>query len=149
MNPGEQFLSIIDEKMSNLPVEKVGDIFIDKVEIDTQRGVDPTGQPYAPYEPSTVRRKGYSSVDMRDKSRSVETLDQQARQLETRLTFQGNAGYGGSSRPGGEVFYMHQEGIARGGKKRKVFLEQEDITSPGANEAIERVEIVFQEYFNE
>lgn len=149
MNPGQQFEAIISEKMSELPVKEVGDIFIDKVEIDTQRGVDPTGQPYAPYEPSTVRRKGYSSVDMRDKSRSVETLDQQARKMETRLTFQGNAGYGSTSKPAGEVFYMHQEATARGGKRRKVFLEDEDLTSSGANEAIERVEILLEEYFNE
>lgn len=146
---GNEFLNIIEDKMSTLPVKEVGDIFIDKVEIDTQRSVDPTGQPYIEYAESTARRKGYSNPDMRDKSRSVETLDQQARGLETRLEFQGNAGYGSTSRPSGEVFYMHQEATARGNKKRKLFLEEEDLTSSGALEAIERVEIRLEEHFNE
>lgn len=147
---GNQLEVILKDKMGELPIKEVGDIFIDKVEIDTQRGVDPAGQTYTPYAPSTAKRKGRSSpVTMRDKSRSVETLDQQARNMETRLGFQGSAGYGNSSKPSSEVFYMHQEGTARGGKKRKVFPEQEDLTSPGVQSAIERVEVLLEEYFNE
>ena len=147
---GNQLEVILKDKMGELPVKEVGDIFVDKVEIDTQRGVDPTGQSYTPYAPSTAKKKGRTSpVTMRDKSRSVETLDQQARQSETRLYFQGNAGYGTSSKPASEVFYMHQEATARGGKKRKIFLEEEDLTSAGATEAIEKVELLLEEYFNE
>ena len=147
---GTQLNTILEEKMSELPVEEVGDIFIDKVEIDTQRGVDPTGQAYVPYAPSTSKKKGRSSpVTMRDRSRSIETLDQQARGLETRLSFQGNAGYAGSSKPSGEVFYMHQEGKARGGNVRKAFPKDEDLTSAGVQEAIEKVEFLLEDYFNE
>lgn len=150
MNLGQQFADIINEKMDTIPVKEIGDVFIDKVEIDTHRGVNPAGQSYIPYAPSTAKRKGRSSpVTMRDRSRSVETLDQQARELSTRLGFEGNAGYSGSSKPAGEVFYMHQKGEARGNKVRKVFPEDEDVTSPGVTEALETIELILEKHFNE
>lgn len=147
---GNQLSVILEQKMSKLPISEVADVFVDKTEIDSQRGVDPTGQTYIPYAPSTAKRKGRSSpVTMRDKSRSIETVDTLYEQAnEARIGFQGNAGYGKSSKPSGEVFYMHQEAKARGGNKRKVFLEEEDMTSAGATEAIERVETILEEYFN-
>lgn len=154
---GNQLEVILEKKMSKLPVKEVGDIFIDKVEIDTQRGVDPAGQPYIPYAYSTANRKGYTQPDMRDKSRSIETVDTLYQQAnETRIGFEGNAGYGRTSKPASEIFYYHQEGLSgngrageKTGKVRKVFLEEEDMTSAGAVEAIERVEILLEEYFNE
>lgn len=146
---GNQFQEIMREKIKELPMEKIGEVFIEKVLDDTTRGVDPTGASYADYAPSTAKRKGRSSpVTLRDRSRSIETLYQQAQKGSTRLGFAGSAGYGGSSKPAAEVFYMHQKGTARGGNVRKVFPEPEDITSSGMQVAIENVQKVLAEHFN-
>lgn len=154
---GNQLDIILQQKISKLPVQEVGDIFVDKIEIDSNIGVDPTGKPYEPYKKSTAKKKGRSSpVTLRDRSRSIETIDSQARSSDTaRLTFSGQAGYGKSSKDANIVFFdYHQHGTENQHgtekmKKRKVVPEEEDLTSAGVEEAIQKVELLLEGYFNE
>ncbi len=158
MNLGDQFSQIIESKMQNVPVEKVGDVFIDGMEVDSNRGVDPTGKSYDSYEDNTIKKKsGQTLVNLRDTNRSIETSDNTMETrgsdfASTRIAFSGTAGrIGKSKKPASEVFAYHQgkEVIARGGKQRKVFPEQEDVTSSGVQEKLDKVDILLTEYFNE
>ncbi len=154
MTLSDQFTQFISEKMKVLPVEEVGDVFIDGVKSDSARGVDVTGSSFVSYEPDTVRKKGNALVNLRDRSGSIESLDNAEKMSDstgasTILRFSGNAGYGGSSKPSGEVFHYHQKGTAKGGKMRKVFPEQGDESSSNVQNKLEKVEAILAGYFNE
>ena len=155
MSLGDQLEDFIREKMKTFPIERVGDVFIDGMETDTNRGVDVTGSPFPPYENSTIRKKnGQSLVNLRDRSRSIETLDNaetmsDSTSASTTLRFSGNAGYGGSSKPAGNVFHYHQKGTAKGGKIRRIFPEPGDESSDNVQSKLNKVEIILEDYFNE
>ncbi len=155
MNLGDQFNQIISDKMDTLPIQEVGDVFIDGVEVDTNKGIDVTGSSFRDYEPETVKRKGgQRTVTMRDRSRSIESLDNtnsmsDSNSASTRLSFSGNAGYGSSSKAAGNVFHHHQKGTAKGGKVRKIFPESGDETSENVQRKLDKVEIILAEHFNE
>lgn len=144
---GTQFTAIIEEKFKTLPIQEVADVFVDKVEADSNVGIDPTGKAYTPYAKAT-RKSG--PVRLRDKSRGIETADTlYAQAMEARVGFTGSSGYGGSSKPTGEVMNYHHYGTAKGGKERKVFLNERDITSSGGQQAVQRVEAILEAHFNE
>lgn len=143
---GDQFLDIIRTRASEMPIQKIADVFVDETETNTERGIQPDGTTFPPYSPKT---KKSGRVNLRDKSRSVETVDTLYSQAnEATIGFKGNAGYGASSKPSSEVFYYHQYGEGRN-PERRVFPEGQDITSSEVQAAIERVEIILKEHFNE
>jgi hypothetical protein len=149
MTLADQFDVIIKRQEEAIPIKEVANLFIDKTVQNSEIGLDPTDKAYEPYDPSTIRKKGRSNVDMRDKSRSIETLYQFGQGDSVELKFAGNAGAGSSSRPSGEVFYMHQYGQARGGKIRQTFFEDRDTTSAGFQEVNLKVEKLLTEHFND
>jgi len=151
MTLSDQLTEIIRQKYNSLPMDELGGVFVEKTKTDTLRGVDPTGSEYPAYEKDTASRKGSSTVTMRDHGFSMESLFSDTVAFnEAKLSFSGLAGKEGtkSRKPGGEVFLMHQEGSASGGKVRKVFPEPEDENSQGVQAAISEFENIIEQHFN-
>lgn len=129
--------SILTELVETIPKERVAQIYVDKTLSDTLEGVEPDGNPFLDYEESTVKRKGSDEVNFRDIDFDLEklafTVDE-----DIELFFPSKS----------DIFDMHQQGSARGGKRRKIFPEEEDLGSPRMESSYEQVEQILEEHFN-
>lgn len=146
MNLGEQFADIINDWTKELPMEEIGNVFVHETEENTKRGVQPDGSSFPPYSEFTNKS---GTVNLRDRSRSVESVDTlYAQANEAIVGFRGDAGYGASSKPAMEVFYYHQEGVGRN-PERRVFPDEIDETSSKVQSAFDRIRQILADNFNE
>lgn len=133
---GAQFQGFIDDMMSNLPMEDIGEVFIESTKTKTEKGLQPSGREFPEYAPSTAKRKGSSSpVTMRDKDMSMNTIYQSAQSDMTSVSFTDKA----------DKYFMHQYKQARGGKERRVFPEEIDYDGI-VDELDEVVDIIVREF---
>lgn len=146
---GTQIAAYLRDKMEHLPVEQAGDIYVQKVDIDTRRGIDVTGQPFEKYKRSTAKKKGRTSpVTLRDYAESIDTLSSEAiSSTIAQLSFSGNSGKGG--RDANEVFFDYHQLGTRKMPKRKIFPESGDENSAGMAGVIEQIGILIEKHFNE
>lgn len=132
MSLGQQFNEFITGAYNELPMEKIGQVLMEKTLEDTERGLQPSGEPFAGYAESTRKP---DPVRLRDTDFSIESIFQSVAENQTEIGFQQK----------GEIFELHQTRRAKGGKERRVFPEEQD----EAGLPMEQLTDIVTDHFNE